>query len=380
MGLPIVWYGLYRQSGNPWSGTWYYRQFREKQTRPIDTKLQLRYGVYLERLTEFQAWGGITPSAPSLYPYWSYNSQVSQNSWFFNNYGPGAFPSSATIDRAYARAYAKFLDACYTRAATMTNIAERGSTIAMLTNRLSQLYKGARQLKTGDFAGFVQTFGITPKAKHKDLKWTRPKQFAGLWLEYWFGWAPTISDIYTAVENYGKPVKDVRVKQGSQSVWNFTKSESDGGWYQCTNTESGTVRINISGRIAVDNPSLFELNRLGLVNPAVTALEVIPFSWLAGWFVNLQQVLSQYTDFVGLKLMDATVSIKTEGAHSYFSPNHGKWGAGVSQKRRIQTYVRGTVTTLPRVKIVAQLPNGLSVTRGATLASLLVQLFAPVRK
>jgi len=40
-------------------------------------------------------------------------------------------------------------------------------------------------------------------------------------------------------------------------------------------------------------------------------------------------------------------------------------------------FARKTGGVLPMVKPIARLPDGLSITRGATLASLLVTIFAP---
>lgn len=363
------------------SGDWMVQKYRSKQASPVDYSLPLEYYTYKKKLLSGAS--GMWPVAP----YYSFNytsswadalwSGNSRNDDQFTSSGPVvSFPTGAEWNKAYARAYSKFLGAVHERAAMMTNLAERGQTVQMLTSRLSQILKGAKQLKAGKFRDFLNTFGITPKKKHAGLKWTRPKQFAGLWLEYWFGWAPTINDIYTATTNYGKPINDQTVKMGSAVMWSETyKAHPDGGIVQ--SSEEGTVRVTICGRVEVSNSSLFELNRLGLVNPAVTALEVIPFSWLYGWFGNLQQVLSQYTDFVGLTLKDATVSTKTRRVFSHYHVTGGgytnRWSASYT------CYARRKVKNLPTVRLVHRLPNGLSVTRGATLASLVVQLFAPKR-
>lgn len=362
------------------SGDWMIQKYRSKQAKPVDYSLPLEYYTYRKKLLS-----GVSGSG-TLVPYYSFGSTstwqdtlwsgTSRNDDQFTSSGPVvSMPTGAEWNKAYARAYSKFLGAVHERAAMMTNLAERGQTVQMLTSRLSQILKGAKQLKAGKFRDFLDTFGVKPKKKHAGMKWSRPRQFAGLWLEYWFGWAPTINDIYTATENYGKPINDQTVKQGSAVKWSDTYSASPSGGTVRSSAE-GTVRVTICGRVEVSNSSLFELNRLGLVNPAVTALEVIPFSWLYGWFGNLQQVLSQYTDFVGLTLKDATVSTKTKRVFSHYHVSYGytnSWSASYT------CYARRKVKTLPTVRLVHRLPNGLSVTRGATLASLVVQLFAPKR-
>lgn len=362
------------------SGDWMITKYRSKQAAPVDRTMPLQYYTSRKKLLSGVSGRG------TLNPYYSFNETSTwqdtlwagnaRNDEQFTSSGPMVnLPSGTEWQKAYARAYSKFLGSIYERAAMMTNIAERGQTVQMLTKRLSQILQGARQLKAGKFRSFLKTFGVKPKKEHEGLMWTRPKQFASLWLEYWFGWAPVINDIYTATANYGKPINDQTVKQGSQVKWYDSYSANPSG-ATVRSWAEGSVRVTICGRVKVDNPSLFELNRLGLVNPAVTALEVIPFSWLYGWFGNLQQVLSQYTDFVGLTLKDATVSTKTKRV---FFHDHTSYGYTNRWSASFTSYGRRKVTTLPKVSLVHRLPNGLSVTRGATLASLVVQLFAPKR-
>lgn len=368
------------------SGDWEIKKLRNKQAKPIDYRMPLEYFLYRKKLiaglkgtvsnpVPYYRWMDVSTWQDTLWSSSARNDENCSDTGFQSD-----LPSGSEWNMAYSRAYSKFLEASYQRADMMTNFAERGQSVQMLTSRLSQILKGARQLKAGKFRGFLETFGIKPLKKHAGLKWTRPRQFAGLWLEYWFGWAPVINDIYTATTNYGTPIKDQIVKQGSAREWSYSRTRyhpSQWAGESIWMHEEGSVRVTICGKIVVENSSLFELNKAGLVNPAVTALELIPFSWLAGWFNNLAQVLRQYTDFVGLRLVDATVSTKTKRMYTH---EHTLQGSINKWTGNWQVYGRRKIKTLPRIKLYASLPNGLSVTRGATLASIVVQLFSPKGK
>ena len=310
--------------------------------------------------------------------------------WAFSSTGPNAtFPTNEAYKRAYAKAYGKFMDACFEggeRSQMLTNLAERHETFEMVLSRMSQILKGARQLKTGDFRGFCKTFGVKPKQKHKDTVWSRPRDFSALWLEYWFGWAPTVADLNNAFEVYGREMSDpwIIAKSSSMAYIGNRKdgvsSSASANGYTMAQTDSGTVRVRLSGKVSVDNNTLFELNKLGLINPISTAYELIPFSWFAGWFGNIAQVLGQSTDLVGLKLQELSLSVKAEWTHSYAMSYQGANPGSVSKSVRQEMYTRGKLTTLPRVSLVWKIPSHLSPTRGATLASLIVQIFAPAKK
>lgn len=363
------------------TGGWKVSRYSAKQAKPIDYSLPLVYGhTHDKMLFGCKGYGdGI--------PYYSFDGQSTYQDYLWG-WDAGNFDyctSSGPIvnfprpgyewNQAYARAYSKFLSSIHERAAMMTNLAERAQTVKMLNTRLRQILVGGRQLWAGDFRGFLKTFNIRPLKKHENVRWTRPRQASNLWLEYWFGWAPVVNDIYTATTNYGKPINSSAVKHGSARKWAKSLTTKVSSSQKVFSETKGTVRVNISGRVVVDNPSLFELNRLGLVNPAVVALEVVKFSWLAGWFNNLQQVLAQYTDFVGLSLKDATVSTRTVSTYLYRRDDSNGYFHTWSNAYR--WYCRRRVSSLPKVKLMVSLPNGLSVTRGATLASLIVQLFSP---
>lgn len=317
-------------------------------------------------------WGEIVP-VPLMYP---------------NRDASSPELTSPEGNLAYAQAYAKFKDKVYTQAASLTAFRERVKTIDMILNRLIQLHKGAKALKRGRFGDFLDIFGIRPKAKHSKMKWTRPKQFGSLWLEYWMGWAPTIGDIYNAVDAYQKPIPNQTIRSGSTRTYKDSKKTTDGWQSKAVAYSSYEARgtIWIQGSVEVTNPSLHKAQALGLVNPVLTVWETTPFSWFFGWFNTLAQTLGQFTDWVGLKLKDLVISSKTKATSSWVCLNaQGVFGASyprtMSFKKEFFWFGRNVLSgTLPTIKPTFRCPNGLSLTRGATLASLLVTIFAPGRK
>lgn len=290
----------------------------------------------------------------------------------YNRIGPRAL--------AYNKARTRFLDKIkLARAQGMTSLAEREKTMSMVNKRLLQLLKAARSLNQGDFKAFLAALNVRPLLKHRNKGWNRPREVAGLWLEYWFGWAPTIGDIYKLVEAYTNDVKPAYIKAGSTNKGAYSFNGGDSSEATLT-TEDYTCSCHIGALVEVTNNDLLDLNEAGLLNPAQTALELVPFSWLAGWFMNLKDVLGSLTDTVGLKFTNGWISEKTERLCTY---KRYRKSTGIPKGYRKYTTVefkRLKFTELPAPTFQWSLPNGLSVTRGATLAALIVQLFAPKGK
>lgn len=287
-----------------------------------------------------------------------------------------------TGNRAYAKAYDKFRGQAYQKAEGLTAIAERASTVEMLLMRVKQVHKGASHLRRGHFVEFLNTFGIQHLPKHRNKRWSRPQDFSKLWLEYWMGWAPTIGDIYSACEALGQGVPDRPIKAGAHAV-NHQKKVTIYGSSTITCVMDTKVSVKLQGVVQVTNPSMFQLNSLGLLNPALTVFQVIPFSWMVGWFINLEQVFGQISDWYGLKLVDLEIGCKTQITSSWVDTDcRVLWGKAVpkygERTRTLHAYRRHVnCKGFPTIKPVVKLPNGLSLTRGATLVSLLISIFTP---
>lgn len=296
---------------------------------------------------------------------------------------PRSFGNYPEWNAAYARAYAKFKDKAYTQAANLTALKERAKTFNMVAARLGQLAKGAKALRAGRFKEFLATFGVQPLKKHENTRWTRPKQFGALWLEYWMGWAPTVGDVYSSLDALSRRIPDVTIRAGSTAPLKGDQTRVVSG-ATTKSTWSGKGTVWVQGRIEVSNPSLHIAQTLGLINPLKTAWETTPFSWFADWFTNVGQILGQFTDWVGLKLTNLCISVKTE-AHSSWECLNAQRIFGASQpnymyhKKSFLYFDRTPLTEMPFVKPYFRLPAGLSLSRGATSVSLLLTMFAPKR-
>lgn len=268
------------------------------------------------------------------------------------------------------KAYDRFKDLAYDSADAGLLAAERKEALGLIVQRASQLYKGFRALRKGEFKKFLRELKVRPLNKDKRTKWTRPRDATAIWLEYWFGWSPLINDIGNVVEVLQGEIPDIELRAGGLSKGKFKLHEYYGpSFYRFVDLDV-VARTTYWGRVRVTNPNLALANRLGFVNPATIVWELVPFSFLVDWFIPVGDFLSQSTDWVGMELVDKRVSRKrviggTEAICLFDTPQQTLSNSGV--------FNRSTSWDVPGVVITP--PNGLSLTRGATAISLLVSLF-----
>jgi hypothetical protein len=111
-----------------------------------------------------------------------------------------------------------------------------------------------------------------------------------------------VSDLYSAAQVLSKPIPNPVVRgrgfgPGTAKVnFNFPPGPYQAGQQMWTEW----TRVQLIANMKVVNPNLNLAQRLGLTNPLTVMFELIPFSFVAGWFVNFEQVLAQYTDFMGI--------------------------------------------------------------------------------
>lgn len=252
----------------------------------------------------------------------------------------------------------------------------------MVATRATGLYRAYRNLRKGNFRRALNELSVDPKRKHRSKTRNAAHEASALWLEYWFGWSPTLSDMHnTALALATDPVlAQVRAVGSSRvSLPPITQVVDTDGHYRRVCTESGFVLIKQGCTVEVENYNLFLANRLGLINPATIAWELVPFSFVIDWFVKFGDCISGFTDLAGLRVTKpyATMFVKTKCEGTYGRqrntapisiPARIVWPSCIGQHR--QTSLLRPVPLIPKVSYF-----GTSNTRAATAVSLLTQLF-----
>lgn len=318
--------------------------------------------------------------------YWTPEKDFSIGvSHLMNEFGP----STDDINRVYDKVKEKLIGP---KGECLTSLVEWKSSLGMITQRVVQLGSAYSAVKKLQFGKAARILKLSPK-QSKTVE-GRIRSHKGsfsptsAWLEYWMGWAPLHGEITHALNTLTKPPPlnnhfsvGVMLRR-SPIIQKYRDALED--WE--TNVQH-TGKYSCYGNFSVTNSNALLLNRLGFINPVLTAWQIVPFSFIVDWFVNVGTVIGALTDFVGIDISRTGYSIKgTIEANGKrhrmeYDPTNTYY---TNPKRYIHYYVTGhghrefvrrspgPIQT-PRLRIV--MLDKLSLTRALTSVSLLTEIF-----
>lgn len=330
---------------------------------------------------EQKTWSRQKPPFDRMLPYthrrgYTYTTPVRDDAWRWFSFVGTEY--SQQTPYAYNRAREKLIDKLGESASLGLNLAQYGQARDMVNKRGSQLLAFSGQLARRNPLGVAATLGISAKRAREIMK-TRhgvSKSLADLWLEFWFGWKPLVSDIYSACEVFDNELswERIRVRSGKITTPKSVKQPFSGGGSEEISWRGETTCL-MGADLRVINPNLRLMESFGLLNLASIGVDAVPWSFVVGWFGNLNHYLSSLTDLAGIETRNVfrTFSTKIWGQtrwNLYYYPSvidtsRGGEGHGTLVDR-------ATLTGIPRPRLLFEAKRW-QPTRGATAISLLVQ-------
>lgn len=193
---------------------------------------------------------------------------------------------------------------------------------------------------------------------------------ADLFLEGIFGWLPLVTDAYAAAQQLAEdvPIGWIRGRGSCEGSRNYTTDTH-------RLTALSTWRCTQSLRIEGVNPNAYLLNQLGLINPATIAWDLVPWSFVVGWFGNFQAIISSLTDLYGISTRHPSVTwteryIDTEWKANTYPKSHP--GYAFSDKTLQTRYKSRSVGGLATPSFVLRMPKA-SMTRSLISIALATQ-------
>lgn len=229
--------------------------------------------------------------------------------------------NSSAYQPALNQAYKQFVDRSRggISADMLTNAAEWDKTLAMVVNRVKPMIDFVKALRNpGRFSdkafrkGHLRARRLAkarkdqPKGKLRTLDEGKSK-IAGWYLEHNFGWAPTIDDIVSGVRSLGRDLPIGSIRGHGRFMLGPTTSGSNP-----TTVNFADIRVNCGAKVSISNPNYALLDCLGLANPALTAWNLIPFSFLADWAFDVSAQLASWSDLFGYNVKDPWWSAKSD--------------------------------------------------------------------
>lgn len=368
MVAPIT--GPFTKTNTSPDGKRFTRQISYRQAKPFDQPLPYQ-ALFVE------GWDrSVTSTIWGFYD----SNQVGNLSWSTeNNTDYFNRRRSAAYNAAYEQLKGKIGDS----AGWAENIAQFRSAADMINDRAVQLARFFVNLRKGKFSEAA-----------RGLKSPRPrnlrdgdKAFAGNVLEWSYGWSPLLSDISSSVsiltdtEFVTRKLRATSSESWTQPV-NYKEAYSNGtSWTRLLTVAEVKARISCQARI--DNPNLYLAGAMGLIDPALP-WKLVPFSFVVDWFVNVEQVISSITGFLGVQLEHPFHSFRTRSTFdrrvtanwSEYNP----WDGSTFSAYSISTSYRkeekfDRILGIPSPNLIVKPFRGFSLQRGLEAISLIIAVF-----
>jgi len=259
---------------------------------------------------------------------------------------------------------------------------ERKEAFKAVTSKAILLTAAARQTRKGKFKQAARTLGVTlsNRKNRRMRKRDRIDQFSDNWLELRYGWTPLYYDIHTASIFIERGIND----PVGPSYYNVRTSTSGKGKVtiippnSCSsaNTKGAyTIRKGAGIDYRITDPEYVANEALGLHNPGLLAWELLPFSFVADWFIPIGDALQSLTAYGGLHLMGGYVNTKTDKSWSMSSFTYNTAVSEVitcSVSNTEQSFTRGIISSFSEIRVDPwQLRNGMNAVRCLDAVTLL---------
>lgn len=246
-------------------------------------------------------------------PYTYYGRSIVQSSWT-NPPAPIPIDSSDALpitvnwtsveNLSYERLRGKIYDTVQAGAA----FAEYKQSVGLIANTATTLATAARYVKSGNLTGALTALRYQGRIPAKYREFTArgvSSSFGSNWLALHFGWEPLVKDIYNSCKILNDPVKSYSLQKGSAkdklNTFQFI-TPADSAYHGLWSVV-GDYAVTQRARVRFEKPgTAFTLHQFGLDNPLSVAWEVVPFSFVVDWFVNVGDFLGSLTDFAGMTL------------------------------------------------------------------------------
>lgn len=158
---------------------------------------------------------------------------------------------------------------------------------------------------------------ITLAAKRLDWRYLRselsPMELSNRYMELRYAIRPLMIDAENAVKAFNTEVGKERktARGGSDDRIVISDSYVSNLWGQIDYDVSRTVSYDVTARAGIlCNVDVDKLNVYGIDQLAETVLEIVPFSFIVGWFLNIADYVSSWTPKAGIKELASWCTVK----------------------------------------------------------------------
>lgn len=261
--------------------------------------------------------------------------------------------------------------------------AEGRETVRMIAERVQTLGKAYRYFQRGQFRRAAKELRLP-----YDFITRRSRTAASHWLEYSLGWMPVLQDVKGLIQLAEKgllnPERGPRFRATSSCYdkLDYSVMQNDQGAsnlpYGQTSIKGSTYITVKAGLLVEYKPTASGLNSVGLgaFDPLTTAWELIPFSFVFDYFVDVGgylESLSSLQDVVVLAGFESIIQ-QSLGRATMEKPQDSGWIDGLKPYADYSWRLYRRYNWLGNVSLRKPLIDGLNARRITTMAALWRQL------
>lgn len=242
-------------------------------------------------------------------------------------------------------------------------LGESRDTLRMITGTATKLYQAYRHARRGRWKSAANTL---VGARGRTRSFTDRKNFADNWLQLRYGWLPLLGDIHSGVRHLAEVMNRPKTMVHRVTAKRVDPGPKPDGVYD----GNRTTRLQVVAKIS----SVNELALAGLTSPWSLAWELLPFSFVADWFIPVGNTL----DALALRGAITAKYITTESIANLRTGYYAKdtsWKYAQPMDLRFIKVNRTVSTSLPSLKppSKADLSVDLDVKKAITAVSLIIQ-------
>lgn len=274
------------------------------------------------------------------------------NGAFLNEFLPICQDSTPVADYDY-NDYARCVTECINKLGNMEvnmaeNLATARQTVNLIAEDAGRVWKTLLNIKRGNFAGLPASLGIT-----------RPRDLGRDLLKFRYGYKPLVEDLYSIYEDFRNKDPDSYTFSAYKAVHGNREYEDTFyiGSRKCSVKTKSKYRTNCKLFAHLSSDWLSTGNQYGLINPAVLAWELVPWSFVLDWTLPVGNFLQAYSDTAGLDFIGGYTSVRMSGNKTAeLSPPpfpSDSWNSATHSSRRFsfrRDALNGFPTPLPYVK------------------------------
>jgi hypothetical protein len=316
-----------------------------------------------------------------------------QYSAFTRRFNPPVLPSHDDVARS--KAVRKLIERLESgiEGNIAQDIFEIRQTVKLLTTTATRVAKSAVALKNGNIPKAVQTLWGSQQPYYGSKRRKPPsnaKSTADNWLQMQYGWKPLLMDLHGSMEALARlHLADASIRQVTARAKTDRWVVEDLGLVQNPQKKAGWTRVQTVShckfgiRFTVDDHLKAFLAQSGFTNPLNLGWELLPFSFVADWFLPIGPWLSTLSGYHGLTFLDGFQTLFTKQRVESLVRFTGEIGppAPGQNLQTAGTYGR-EVVILDRIRLntfpVASFPsfkNPLSLTHAANALALVQAVF-----